>query len=114
MSSTPQPRSMHPDELDPNSLPPPSAEQRNRGWKRDYASAWASHDAALLELREDTSKLNSFQTHPTQTDESGRRLTVYDFTGGHKVRKAKELARRDELEHEDERFKKWWDEARAS
>lgn len=113
MSSTPQPRSMSHDELDPNSLPPPSDEQRALGWKHDYASVWASHDAALLELRDDASKLNLFQTSPTQTDESGRRLTVYDFTGGHVVKKAKELARRDEIEHEDERLKQWWQDARS-
>lgn len=114
MSSTPQLRSMSHDELDVDSLPPPSDEQRARGWKRDYTSAWATHDSALLELRDDASKLHLFQTRPTQTDESGRRLTVYDFTGGHKVRKAKALARRDEIEHEDERLKQWWQETRSS
>ena len=34
-------------------------------------------------------------------------MTTYDFTGGVHVRRAKDMARRDELTHEEERLKEW-------
>jgi hypothetical protein len=97
--------------LNPQELPPPSDAQRARGWRYDYSSCTREHSDALKQLFVDkqTIALDKFVARPTQTDAQGNHITLYDFTGGAKIRQAKQMARNDELEHEQERLKRWRD-----
>ena len=84
-------------ELDLENLPPPSEQQRARGWKRDYSCVWKEHNESLKCLFVDKAKdaLGRFKVR-TEIDSNGNRISQYDFTGGSVVASAKKRAREDE------------------
>ena len=92
---------------DVDSLPEPTEIQRQKGWQRDYTAVWAEHADVMKQIvaEKRTKALNNFQTE--QHVVSGTKMTIYDFTGGVHVTRAKNMARRDEFAHEEERLKEW-------
>jgi hypothetical protein len=94
-------------DIDVDSLPEPTEIQRQKGWKRDYAAVWAEHADVMKQIvvGKRTKDLHNFQTDRHVVN--GVQMTTYDFTGGINVRRAKDMARRDELTHEEERLKDW-------
>jgi len=95
-------------ELDLENLPPPSEQQRARGWKRDYSCVWKEHNESLKCLFVDKAKdaLGRFKVR-TEIDSHGNQISQYDFTGGSVVASAKKRAREDEKNHEKEQLMMW-------
>ena len=94
-------------DIDVDSLSEPTETQRQKGWKRDYTAVWAEHADVMKQIvvGKRTEALNNFQTERHVVN--GTQMTIYDFTGGVHVMRAKNMARRDELAHEEERLKEW-------
>jgi len=89
------------------SLPEPTKNQREKGWRRDYSSVWAAHTDVMKRIVAGK-RVKAFDKFRTEKHvANGAQITLYDFTGGISVRKAKEMARHDELTHEEERLKAW-------
>jgi len=93
------------EDADWSALPPPSAQQKQRGWMRDYAAVWAEHDSKLKALAA-AADLDAFRLD-SRPDADHPSIRQFDFTGGARVRRAKEQARKDELDREDARLRAW-------